>query len=330
MAVVGLHLQQIAALTFVVLLGIFVLHTGLQRVHAGHPTSGFLGSHWTREGQTLEAREVLSSPHLRVESHTVRTPAGEVVHGWFWIDIPDQIHVLAEDASGRFLVFQQTRYGLPGETLAVCDGVLRRDEAPLVAAQRILAEQTHRRTRDWVFLGTFRTDSTRGAGFVSSFLARNTRVDPTLAKVPKVFLQGNEASSIPVSLTRAELAHELLAGHFQDVKWSNTVSLALLSTGLPNCRLPQSEDGASVLQPHRDTPGNAGGDHGADTGQGGEVAAKALHDEAMALPDSAPNNVGGGTGGALQDADQLADNVKDSNGDAREGGAGADIPNAAL
>jgi hypothetical protein len=49
-----------------------------------------------KEGQTVLRRILTSTPFARVELHTVRTPAGGLVHDWLWLDIKDQVRDKAE------------------------------------------------------------------------------------------------------------------------------------------------------------------------------------------------------------------------------------------
>lgn len=161
-----------------------------------------------------------------------------------WIDTPDHVNVLVstrvtcrlpltplclqvEDERGNFLVFRQTKYGLPGETLAVCGGAVEEGETPYEAAQRELLEEMGRETKHWLFLGTFRVDSNRGMGYVSAFLAHRTRRVPKDVVIPP---SDDLEQQTLVRLTRPQLQSHLLAGHFQEVCWSNTVSLGLLKT----------------------------------------------------------------------------------------------------
>ena len=79
---------------------------------------------------------------LAIEEHTVQLPDGQVIADWPWVVTPDFINVIAVTTDGKFLFFRQTKYSIPGTTLAPVGGYLEPGEDPLAAAQRELREET--------------------------------------------------------------------------------------------------------------------------------------------------------------------------------------------
>jgi ADP-ribose pyrophosphatase len=79
---------------------------------------------------------------LSVEAHTVELPDGRVIEDWPWVVTPDFVNVVAVTEAGEFLLFRQTKYSIPGLTLATVGGYLEPGEEPLAAAQRELREET--------------------------------------------------------------------------------------------------------------------------------------------------------------------------------------------
>lgn len=171
----------------------------------GHPSTAlqikegsFSGAQW-RTAKTLAATVLFESPWVRFEDHTVLVRGGEepaqtavaqqeqqkqVIRGWKWIDVPDQVNVLATEwtsprvdgnaaRSETFVLFRQEKYGYVGTSLAVVGGLIEAGESPVQAARRELSEELGFTTcREWVLLGRWRVDTNRGLGTVSSFLAR--------------------------------------------------------------------------------------------------------------------------------------------------------------
>ena len=81
--------------------------------------------------KTLARRVVLTmGRYLIVESHTVQAPDGRILPDWPWIITPDYINVLVETTAGKFLVFNQIKYGLPDGTLALIGGYIEPGEVP--------------------------------------------------------------------------------------------------------------------------------------------------------------------------------------------------------
>mgnify|MGYP001221117611 CR=1 FL=1 len=221
---VPLVLQQLLALLAVFCVAFVTLKFGAERLEEN--SSPFVGAHWSKPGQTLEVAELTATKFMRVESHTLRI-GDEVVRGWLWVDVADQINVLVEDGdTGRFLVLRQTKYGLPEESYAVVGGLVEPGEQPLTAARRELLEELGRSAapENWLFLGRFRTDANRGGGFVNCFLARHTRPVPPEARMPSDDWESQQV----VTLTRHELLQLVTEQHFGEVKWTATVALALL------------------------------------------------------------------------------------------------------
>src|SRR5215216_1856493 len=126
--------------------------------------------------KTLARRTIVQQPpFLILENHTVELPDGRIIADWPWIITPDYINVVAITEAGTFLCFRQTKYGIDGTSLAPVGGYLEPGEAPILAAQRELREETGYAAETWTDLGQYRVDGNRGAGMAHFFLARNAR-----------------------------------------------------------------------------------------------------------------------------------------------------------
>ncbi|EGD79699.1 hypothetical protein PTSG_13086 [Salpingoeca rosetta] len=219
------HPCQALALIALIVISISILMTGIAVLRAsGGEDDLFEGPHWNHPGETVEAHELLAAKYVRVESHTIRSSGGKLVSGWLWVDFHDRVDILVEDEHGRFLLYRQTNYGLPGPSLAVLSSRLAQHEDPLKAAKDELAKEMGRRSRHWVNMGTYRSDANRGGGFVTCFLARRSEKLDESQRVSTDDLESKEL----VHLTRRELRRAVLAGKVLEVKWANTMALALL------------------------------------------------------------------------------------------------------
>jgi 8-oxo-dGTP pyrophosphatase MutT (NUDIX family) len=227
-----------------------------------------VGPHWSKPGETLEVVEIIASPFVRIESHTVR--AGDsVVAGWLWTDTPDhvcaffllicsvvipnttqpQVNVLVENENGTFELLWQSKYGLSQPSWAVVGGYINAHESPLAAAHREVLEELGREAphANWIYLGRYRSDASRGGGFVHSFLARNTVtsrqhrhsddlepqsvrvVDHTRLQVPpKQHLRSTNRFTEHACVCPAQQQQLVQHGDFAETKWTATVALALL------------------------------------------------------------------------------------------------------
>jgi ADP-ribose pyrophosphatase len=171
--------------------------------------------------KTRERKVVLDeSPWLKVESHTVELPSGQVIPNWQWVTTPDYINVVAVTEEGKFICFRQVKYGLEGDTLAIVGGYLNDGENPLEAAQRELREETGYESPDWVSLGSYRVDPNRGIAMGNLFLARQARL------VTTPIVDDLEEQHL-ILLSRAEVEQALETGEFHVMAWTAAVVLAL-------------------------------------------------------------------------------------------------------
>jgi ADP-ribose pyrophosphatase YjhB (NUDIX family) len=219
------YYQQIIAGTVLVAFAFWVLFRGTAIIQASQLAAmPFSGPHWKHKSQTLESSEVFNSKYLRVESHTLRSKAGAIINGWMWVDFLDQVNVLAQNGKGQYLVIRQTKYGVAHPSLSVVAGSIAVNEQPSEAAARELHDELGMESREWTFLGKYRTDANRGGGFVYSFLASNVQPTPGGTKFPSNELEPQEV----VTLSAKEISDAVLEGQFAEAKWCNTVALALL------------------------------------------------------------------------------------------------------
>jgi len=171
--------------------------------------------------KTLTRELVLDErPWLVVERHTVELPDGRRIPNWQWVITPDYVNVVAVTADNTFLCFRQVKYALAGEVLALVGGYVDQGEAPLVAAQRELREETGYEAPDWHDLGSYRVDANRGVAVGHLFLAREARwvVQPHADDLEEQEL---------LHLTRPQLETALQAGEFQVLAWTAAIALAL-------------------------------------------------------------------------------------------------------
>lgn len=171
--------------------------------------------------KTLSKKIIL--PHSRflaVEEHTVELPDGRIIDNWPWVITPDYVNVVTVTEDNLFLCFRQTKYALPGETLAVVGGYIEPGEDPLSAAQRELHEETGHEASDWVSLGSYVVDANRGAGTGYFFLARHAR------RVAAIHADDLEEQEL-LLLSRAEMETALTENRFKVMAWGAIVALAL-------------------------------------------------------------------------------------------------------
>lgn len=157
---------------------------------------------------------------LKVEDHTVELPDGQIISEWPWVITPDWVNVLAQTAEGRFLCFEQVKYGLEGTSYAPVGGYIEHGEDPAAAARRELLEETGYAADEWTPLGVFRVDPNRGVATGHLYLARGARLVSDLSE------HDLEEQRL-LLLSRQELEQALEQGRFKVLAWAACIALAL-------------------------------------------------------------------------------------------------------
>jgi ADP-ribose pyrophosphatase len=173
--------------------------------------------------KTLSRQTILNhSKWLVVENHTVELPDGRQIPDWCWVIMPDYVNVAAVTEDGKYVCFRQTKYTIPGTSLATVGGYLEPGEAPLAAAQRELLEETGYTAPEWVHLGAYAVHGNHGSETAHLFLARGARL---VSAPDSDDLEEQEL----LLLTRQEVQVALQAGKFKVLAWAAIMALALMA-----------------------------------------------------------------------------------------------------
>lgn len=165
--------------------------------------------------------ELDRSPFLKVESHTVQLPDGQLIENWSWIISPDFVNIAVITQEDCYLCFRQPKYSVRGTTLAPVGGYIEQGETPLAAAKRELLEETGYQAKQWESLGQFVVDGNRGNGNAYFFLARGA------FKVQEPVADDLEEQKL-LHLSRGEVEAAVQRGAFKVLPWQTVMALALL------------------------------------------------------------------------------------------------------
>jgi ADP-ribose pyrophosphatase len=129
-----------------------------------------------RPWQSTARRELLDGrPWLRVWAEDVQLPQGGTIEGFYTIEMPDYVMVVALTPDEQVVIVRSYKHGPRRVSISLPAGYLETGEAPLLAAQRELLEETGYVAESWSALGSFVNDGNRGSGSGHLFLARNAR-----------------------------------------------------------------------------------------------------------------------------------------------------------
>lgn len=201
----------------------------------------YSGKLWSKETDTKDRTCLLESNRMRVDHHERKIINGKIIHDWLWIEYGDRVNVLVREkakdiinaTNGSFVVFQQTKYAIDGESLAVVGGFIEHLESAEEAALREVREELNLSCDNskLISLGKYRADANRGLGFVNAFLAIDCeKIESNSIINISSILDSDTKQDIQIEkrMSLLELESEAKRGNFREVQWSNTVSLALL------------------------------------------------------------------------------------------------------
>lgn len=123
--------------------------------------------------KVLESEYVVKEPWMTVRKDKLRLPDGRVKEGYWSLEYPDWINVIALTRDGHFLFERQYRHGLDIVEWEIPAGVIEKGEEPLHAAQRELMEETGFGGGEWQpFMETCQNPGTCN-NITHTFLATN-------------------------------------------------------------------------------------------------------------------------------------------------------------
>ena len=182
------------------------------------------------DNQTLAVTTLFASPFAICQTHRVRLPSGAIVSDWLYFEERHTSTCLCEPKM-TISLWSSSSQSMPP------DRRLRRWVVTWKMANRLLLPPGGSSWRSWVSghpscvrLGRSSTSANRGSGRVYAFFAdacHEPAVKQDLNR-PKHRRADLEAQHVE-RLTREQLLDALVASQFVEVKWTATISLALLT-----------------------------------------------------------------------------------------------------
>ena len=140
---------------------------------------------------------VLDTPVFTVRKHHCRSPKDGADKGFFILDCPDWVQVLAVTAAGEAVLVRQFRQGSRALSLELPGGVVEKGQTPEEAARRELQEETGYTAESWRPLISFRPNPATHNNRAHLFLADGARLTG-----PTDFDENEELELITVPLNK--------------------------------------------------------------------------------------------------------------------------------
>lgn len=101
----------------------------------------YRGLPWHNE-RTVAVETLGETKFARCDVHTVLSEDGSsVINDWIFLEEIPAVNVIVHTLEGRYVIFRQRKYAIPGETLSPVGGFVNEGESPSTAAKREVLEE---------------------------------------------------------------------------------------------------------------------------------------------------------------------------------------------
>ena len=144
---------------------------------------------------------------MEVSVLEVRLPNGKVVDDFHQITLEDYVIVYAETRDGMVLAERQYKQGVGRVNLTLPAGGIFEGEAPLVAAQRELLEETGFSGGSWHKIGAFVIHGNYGCGTAHVFKAQGVQqvAEPNSGDLEETTIELTDISLLQDEIRKGEI-----------------------------------------------------------------------------------------------------------------------------
>eukprot|EP00585_Thalassiosira_rotula_P007707 CAMPEP_0196154354 /NCGR_PEP_ID=MMETSP0910-20130528/38744_1 /TAXON_ID=49265 /ORGANISM="Thalassiosira rotula, Strain GSO102" /LENGTH=331 /DNA_ID=CAMNT_0041418353 /DNA_START=12 /DNA_END=1007 /DNA_ORIENTATION=- len=167
------------------------------------PGTAYRGTIWHNE-RTVAIETLGETKFARCDVHTVITEDGKnIIDDWLFLEETPAVNIIVQTLEGHFVVFNQKKYAIPGNTLSPVGGFIDEGESPLTAAKREVLEELgvgSRRTLRTIRDHTPGYDNGRGSGGKTLDMADVSDIITKAANPPRLDRYGlpiGEAREVP-------------------------------------------------------------------------------------------------------------------------------------
>ena len=174
-----------------------------------------------RSWKVLARRSLLyKTPWFHVWCETVQLPNGRIVEDYYKIEGLEGVVVVALTQEKLVITESHYKHGIGEITLDFPGGYIDAGETPILAAKRELLEETGYKSKQWISLGRYVLDASRGFGAANIFLALN--VCRSLDKVFNNDLEDTHLKLMPLE----EILKAVFNGKVKEIAVAAAILLA--------------------------------------------------------------------------------------------------------
>lgn len=123
--------------------------------------------------EVLDRKIILDAqPWLKVWLEKVRLPDGHMIPDYYKLSLPNASVVVPVTDEGEVFILRQYKHGLGATVWGLPGGFCSGEETSLECAKRELLEEIGCEAEEWIDLGGYAHDASRGEGCLHVFLAK--------------------------------------------------------------------------------------------------------------------------------------------------------------
>jgi len=133
----------VLALLILLVISYFISSSTSNNNHNSNVTSRpgtvYKGKTW-HTSQTISVETLGETAFAKCDIHTL-SDGKSTINDWLFLEEVDAVNIIVQTIDGKFVVFNQYKYAIPGSTLSPVGGFIDEGESPLTSAKREVLEE---------------------------------------------------------------------------------------------------------------------------------------------------------------------------------------------
>lgn len=164
--------------------------------------------------KVLKSVELMKSRLFRLRADTCELPDGRVMPSYYVMEFPDWVNVVPVTADGHMVLVEQFRHAGDDIFIEVPGGATHgAQEAPLIAGQRELLEETGYSSDRWIYCGCHFPNPALQSNRMHTYLALGCRKvqEPNLDPFEDLTVKLMPVAEAVARLEKGDFRHSLIA-----------------------------------------------------------------------------------------------------------------------